>query len=128
MSTITKVAVYDSRLLQDEPVYAVQKGALSVSVAPFQAISANSSQMTFQVLVPSLNVFVDRKVQLSVGLNFTAQLFYGGPRGQSITGLATGDAAYALITATIKGTMLTLSALPKINGVQSTLLPGGSLL
>jgi hypothetical protein len=65
MSTISKIAVYDPRLQQDEPAYAVQKGALSVSVAPFQAISANSSQMTFQVLVPSLNVFVDRKLQLS---------------------------------------------------------------
>jgi len=84
MSTISKIAVYDARLQQSEPAYAVQKGALSVSVAPFQAISANSSQMTFQVLVPSLNVFVDRKIQLSAALNFTAQLFYGGSRGPSM--------------------------------------------
>ena len=115
MSTIAKIAVYDSRLIQDEPVYAVQKGALSVSVAPFQAISANSSQMTFQVLVPSLNVFVDRKIQLSTTLNFTAQLFYGGPRGVSLQGLA-GPAQYTG-TGYIHGTQLVLSALPVINGV-----------
>jgi hypothetical protein len=125
MSTITKVAVYDSRLIQDEPVYAVQKGALSVSVAPFQAISANSSQMTFQVLVPSLNVFVDRKIQLSATLNFTAQLFYGGPRGQSIVGLAGGAWGG---TACIKGTALTISAMPTINGVVPGSLPVGTLL
>jgi hypothetical protein len=90
MSTISKVAVYDARLMQEEPAYAVQKGALSVSVAPFQSISASASQMTFQVLVPSLNVFVDRKISLSTTLNFAAQLFYSGPRGltQSITGSA----------------------------------------
>ena len=81
MSTITKVAVYDARLMQDEPAYAVQKGALSVSVAPFMAISATASQMTFQVLVPSLNVFIDRKIQLKTSLNFSANLFYSGPRG-----------------------------------------------
>jgi hypothetical protein len=40
MSKILKVAVTDARLMQEEPAYAVQKGALSVSVAPFSAISA----------------------------------------------------------------------------------------
>jgi hypothetical protein len=84
MSTISKVAVYDARLMQEEPAYAVQKGALSVSVAPFQAISANQSQMTFQILVPSLNVFVDRKISLSTSLSFVAQLFYSGPRGLTV--------------------------------------------
>lgn len=80
MSSITKTAVYDARLLQDPPAYAVQKGALSVSVAPFNAIAATSSSMVFQVMVPSLNVFVDRKIQLRTTLNFSANLFYSGPR------------------------------------------------
>lgn len=82
MSKILKVAVTDARLMQEEPAYAVQKGALSVSVAPFQAISASSSQMTFQVLVPSLNVFIDRKIVISTPLSFTANVFYGGARGR----------------------------------------------
>lgn len=80
MSSITKTAVYDARLLQDPPAYAVQKGALSVSVAPFNAIAATSSSMVFQVMVPSLNVFVDRKIQLRTTLNWSANLFYSGPR------------------------------------------------
>ena len=124
MSTIKKIAVYDARLQQDEPAYAVQKGALSVSVAPFQAIAANSAQMTFQVLVPSLNVFVDRKIQLSAGLNFTANLFYGGPRGLSMKGFQTTAGAF---TGTFAGSSVTLSAAPLINGTAG-FLPVGTLL
>lgn len=83
MSKIQKVAITDARLMQEEPAYAVQKGALSVSVAPFSAIAASSSQMTFQVLVPSLNVFIDRKILLATPLSFNAGVFYGGARGPS---------------------------------------------
>jgi hypothetical protein len=67
MSTIEKIAVYDARIIQESPKYAVQKGALSVSVSPFNAISASASQHTYQILVPSLNVFVDRKIDLKTG-------------------------------------------------------------
>ena len=83
MSKIQKVAVTDARLMQEEPAYAVQKGALSVSVAPFSAIAASSSQMTFQVLVPSLNVFIDRKILLASPLSFNANVYFGGARGAS---------------------------------------------
>ena len=83
MSKIQKIAITDARLMQDEPAYAVQKGALSVSVAPFSAIAASSSQMTFQVLVPSLNVFIDRKIILATPLSFNANVFWGGARGAS---------------------------------------------
>ena len=125
MSTIKKIAVYDSRLQQDEPAYAVQKGALSVSVAPFQAIAANSAQMTFQVLVPSLNVFVDRKIQLSAGLNFTANLFYGGPRGLSMKGYQAAGA----FTGTTSGldNFITFASQPTINGTLGT-LPVGTII
>jgi len=83
MSKIQKVAITDARLMQEEPAYAVQKGALSVSVAPFSAIAASSSQMTFQVLVPSLNVFIDRKILLATPLSFNANVYFGGARGAS---------------------------------------------
>jgi hypothetical protein len=69
MSTIEKIAVYDARIIQESPKYAVQKGALSVSVSPFNAISASSNQQTYQILVPSLNVFVDRKIDLQTGVH-----------------------------------------------------------
>lgn len=113
MSTIQKVAVYDARMQQDEPVYAVQKGALSVSVAPFASISASAAQMTFQVLVPSLNVFVDRKLQVSAGLNFSANLFYSGPRAASMRAVVTNAAS----TWATSGITLTLTQNPIMNGV-----------
>jgi len=65
MAEIEKIAVYDARIIQDPPKYAVQKGALSVSTSQFQANAANANQLSFQVLVPSLNVFTDRKIELN---------------------------------------------------------------
>ena len=62
---VEKVAVYDSRVVSKTPVYGVQKGALSVSSAPFNAISANASQHLFQINVPSQSVYVDRAVDWS---------------------------------------------------------------
>ena len=120
MSSIQKIAVYDARLQQDEPAYAVQKGALSVSVAPFNAIAASAAQMTFQVLVPSLNVFVDRKMMIAAGLNFSANLFYGGPRSASVLGVltATGTATGSM---PVHSNILTLTAQPTING---SVVPG----
>jgi len=111
MSTISKIAVYDARLQQDEPAYAVQKGALSVSVAPFQAISANASQMTFQVLVPSLNVFVDRKIQLSSTLYFSSNLYYAGPRNISLKQCTASGVTGAIATASGLST-LTIGTAP----------------
>lgn len=73
MSTIEKIAVYDARIIQEAPKYAVQKGALAVSVSPFNAISASAGQLLFQILVPSLNVFVDRKIDLITGANVYAE-------------------------------------------------------
>jgi hypothetical protein len=122
MSSILKVAVYDARMQQEEPAYAVQKGALSVSVAPFNAIAASAAQMTFQVLVPSLNVFVDRKMMISAGLNFSANLFYGGPRSASLHGVLTNFATGVTGSMAIHTNVLTLTAQPTLNG--AAIVPG----
>jgi len=60
---IEKMAVFDSRIVQSRPRYAVEKGALSLTNAPFNAISATSSQHTYNIYVPSENVFVDRALE-----------------------------------------------------------------
>jgi hypothetical protein len=60
---IEKLAVFDSRIVQSRPRYAVEKGALSLTNAPFNAISATTSQHTYNIYVPSENVFVDRAVE-----------------------------------------------------------------
>ena len=62
---IQKEAVFDDRIVQSRPRYAVEKGALSVTNAPFQAIASTASQMTFNIYVPSENVFVDRAIRWS---------------------------------------------------------------
>jgi len=62
---IEKLAVFDARIVQERPRYAVDKGALSLTNAPFNAIAASPSQHTYNIYVPSENVFVDRKLQWS---------------------------------------------------------------
>lgn len=71
---IEKLAVFDDRIVQSRPKYAVEKGALSLTNSPFNAIAANGSQMTFNINVPSENVFVDRAVEWTSAcfLQFTA--------------------------------------------------------
>ena len=60
---VTKYSVYDPRIIQTKPKYAVQKGALSLTNVPFQAQTWDSSSVQFNVQVPSENVFVDRAVE-----------------------------------------------------------------
>ena len=57
---IEKLAVFDARIVQSRPKYAVEKGALSLTNAPFNAIAATTSQHTYNIYVPSENVYVDR--------------------------------------------------------------------
>ena len=71
---IEKMAVFDSRIVQSRPRYAVEKGALSLTNAPFNAISATSSQHTYNIYVPSENVFVDRGVEWSSTAYLTSTL------------------------------------------------------
>lgn len=61
-SEVTKVSIVDSRILQSKPKFAVEKGPLSLTNVPYRAITATQSQMTFNIIVPSESVFVDRAV------------------------------------------------------------------
>ena len=63
MTDVTKYSVFDPRIVQTKPEYAVEKGALSLTNVSFQAQTADSSSVQFNVQVPSENVFVDRAVQ-----------------------------------------------------------------
>lgn len=71
MTDIQKLSCYDSRIFQERPLFAVNKGALSITNSPFSAISATSSQMSFNIQVPSLNVFLDREVLWTSGCNMS---------------------------------------------------------
>jgi hypothetical protein len=62
---IEKLAVFDDRIVQSRPKYAVEKGALSLTNSPFNAIAATQSQHTYNIYVPSENVYVDRALEWS---------------------------------------------------------------
>lgn len=62
---IEKLAVFDDRIVQTRPKYAVEKGALSLTNSPFQAISQTQSQHTYNIYVPSENVYVARDMEWS---------------------------------------------------------------
>jgi hypothetical protein len=64
-SEIQKVSVVDSRILQPKPKFAVEKGPLSLTNVPYRSITATTSQCTFNIIVPSESVFVDRAVDWS---------------------------------------------------------------
>jgi hypothetical protein len=70
-SDIMKQAVFDARIVQLPPRYAVEKGALSLTNAPYRAISATTSQHTYSINVPSQNVFVDRAIDWSADVFMT---------------------------------------------------------
>lgn len=65
---ISKEAVFDGRIVQLPARYAVDKGALSLTNSPYDAIAANANQHTYNINVPSQNVFVDRALQWSSGV------------------------------------------------------------
>jgi hypothetical protein len=81
---IEKLAVYDDRIIQSRPRYAVEKGALSLTNAPFAAISKTTSQHTYNIYVPSENVFVDRKLLWASDVYMQMSVAAAVPVGESI--------------------------------------------
>jgi hypothetical protein len=132
---IEKMAVYDSRIVQERPAYGVQKGGLSYSNSPFSAIAATSSQMSFNINVPSQNVFMDREVlwssdlylQVDVALAGEYTYVSGSARANRKPLLRLGDncalSAFPLhkcvstMTATINDTTSTINTSDVINEV-----------
>lgn len=71
---ISKEALYDPRIIQNPARYAVSKGGLSYTNAPYQAISQTSSQHTYNINIPSQGVFVDRAFQWSSTVNMECRI------------------------------------------------------
>ena len=72
---VKKLSVYDDRIIQTAPAYAVERGALSLTNAPFVALSQTASQHTYNISVPSEGVFIDRAIEWTsqCALQFVAQ-------------------------------------------------------
>jgi len=81
---IEKMAVFDSRIVQSRPRYAVEKGALSLTNAPFNAISATASQHTYNIYVPSENVFVDRAIEWTSTVTMSSVLTTPSPTNYKV--------------------------------------------
>jgi hypothetical protein len=68
-----KILVKDPRLdVSDSIKYAVVKGGQNVTVAPFKRISESTSQIVFNIQVPSEQTIVDRRVLLHTKLTVVA--------------------------------------------------------
>ena len=74
MSDIIKERVYDAKIVQPQEKYAIQRGAVSINNAPFRAIASTQSQSSFNIQVPSLNLFVDRNLEWEAGCDFQLQV------------------------------------------------------
>lgn len=121
---IEKLAVFDDRIVQTRPKYAVEKGALSLTNSPFSAISQTQSQHSYNIYVPSENVYVARDLewsstvflQLSVRLQDTAggQFPFGQPLFQlGVDGSLSAfplNALVATMTATINDTTVAINS------------------
>ena len=74
-SEISKVGVYDARLVQKHPQFGVYKGGNSVSTTRFTATSATSSQLQFNIQAPSPNVILDRMVEVNYNMFLQFQVY-----------------------------------------------------
>lgn len=131
MSTeVSKYSVYDPRVIQTKPKYAVEKGALSITSVAFNAQTANQSTQQFNVIVPSENVFIDRAVDwissgvLTIPINLGTGTFTTGTSGDIL--MTPGEVALAAfpshqcvaqMTATINDATVTVNTQDVLNQV-----------
>lgn len=126
-SEVSKYSVYDPRVVQTKPKYAVEKGALSLTNVSFNAQTANSTSQQFNVIVPSENVFIDRAVDwVSSGMvTFDITLSGAPANGQPLfsPGVDIALAAFpshqcvAQMTATINDATVTVNTADVLNYV-----------
>jgi len=133
MADIQKLSVYDSRIVQEAPTqFAVEKGGLAVTNNPFKAIASTQSQASFNVQIPSLNVFVDRSFEFEAQVDFDLQVdvpsYAGAPAPATTPVLVFGrDCAFApfplsslitTLTATINDTATTINLSDVLREIQ----------
>lgn len=123
---VTKYSVYDPRVIQVKPKYAVEKGALSITNVSFNAQTANQSTQQFNVIVPSENVFIDRAVDWISGGVASVLVTYATTATAGYTIMGPGDVALAAfpshqcvqqMTATINDATVTVNTGDVLNYV-----------
>lgn len=132
-SEVTKLAVVDPRIVQTKPKYAVEKGAMSITNTAFTAIGNSSTQQTFNIQVPSENVFVDRAIQWNASAiaTFTVTMSGTTPTNEPILVIGRDLAlapfptqqAVSTLTAAINDTTVTINmsdVLPQVLRLSDT--------
>jgi len=107
-SDISKEIVYDPRIRQLPPRYKIEQGALSVTAAPFNAVSQTTSNHQYNINAPSLQVFVDRAMKWTSTFRFQFQVS-STPAGaaEPIFALGRDGALCAFPLNSLVGTMTT---------------------
>jgi len=65
MSSIEYLKTVDPKIVQNEPAFTVNEGAAEISNVPFTSTNASKSSLSFNINVPSKNVFVDREATIT---------------------------------------------------------------
>lgn len=125
MTDIEKVAIFDDRIVQTRPKYGCEKGAVSLTNSPFNSISASASQMTYQIQVPSENVFVDRAIDWSSTCALQLTITLAGAAPTTLTPLLDIATDVALASFPLHTLVQTLSA--SINDTTVTMNTGDVL-
>lgn len=125
MTDIEKVAIFDDRIVQTRPKYGCEKGAVSLTNSPFNSISASASQMTYQIQVPSENVFVDRALDWSSTCALQLTITLAGAAPTTLTQLLDIATDVALASFPLHTLVQTLSA--SINDTTVTMNTGDVL-
>jgi hypothetical protein len=79
------VKVYDPRIdVLKQREYVITKGASKISYIPYKSLSTGNSSMSFNIIPPSRNTFVDRKmyVESTISLTFSVTV----PTGKTLDG------------------------------------------
>ena len=65
---VEKSRYFSPAIIQTKPKWQITQGPLSISSAPFATLSASSAQLSFQIQVPSQNVFLDKRLPLTASV------------------------------------------------------------
>ena len=88
LSQLRRTKRFDDRIFQSVPSWVVEQGAVSLTSAPFQSLSATAGYVNFQIQSPSRAVYMDRKVDwemtVAVSMVVDVRLAPGAVVGQPI--------------------------------------------
>lgn len=71
---VKKVSVFDERIVQPEALYKICKGGSSISNKSTSANDKSNQSVGFNIIIPSLNVFVDRRIMIRTTVDVSVRV------------------------------------------------------